>query len=63
MNEEALNKKTFDFLSIMTGAVVLVFISAAVWALVTKSIGWPEFLAAVGSPASMLLGYWVRGEK
>lgn len=56
-----LERKTFDFLSIMTGVVVMLYIGTAVWATVNKVITWQDFLAAVGSPASMLLGYWVRG--
>ena len=56
-----IERKTFDFLSVMTGVVVAVYIGTAVWAMTNAVITWQDFLAAVGSPASMLLGYWVRG--
>lgn len=56
-----LERKTFDFLSILTALVVALYIGTAVWAMVNEVITWQDFLAAVGSPASLLLGYWVRG--
>jgi hypothetical protein len=60
---ETIEKKTFDFLSILTAVIVLLFVGSSVWALTSKNIEWQDFLAAVGPMASMLLGYWVRGEK
>lgn len=56
-----LDKKTFDFVSILTGVVVLVYLGTGVYALATKMITWEVFAGAFGSPATMLLGYWVRG--
>lgn len=58
-----MNDKTFDFLSILTGIVMLVYIGTGVWALVSERIEWDVFATAIGAPAMMLLGYWVRGEK
>lgn len=60
---EPLDKKTFDFLSILTAIVVLVYLSTGVWALVSGTIRWEVFAGAFGSPATMLLGYWVRGAR
>lgn len=60
---ETLQKKTFDFLSILTGVVMLVWMATGVYALVTDKIGWEVFAGAIGSPATMLLGYWVRGKQ
>ena len=55
--------KQFDFLSALTGVVVLVFLGAAVYALVEMKISFEVFAAAVGSPASALIGFWVRGKQ
>lgn len=54
--------KQIDFLSWLTGIVVLVFLGAAVYALVTRRIDFNVFSAAVGAPASALIGFWVRGK-
>lgn len=54
--------KTFNFLSVLTGIVVLVYLATGVYALVSGMINWEVFAGAFGSPATMLLGYWVRGK-
>lgn len=57
-----MNDKTFDFLSILTAVVVLAYLSTGVYSFVTGRITWEVFAGAFGSPATMLLGYWVRGK-
>lgn len=58
---EPSDEKTFDFLSIMTGVVMVTYLGGATWALATKAISAQDYLTAIGSPALTLLGYWVRG--
>lgn len=57
-----MDDRQYDFLSVLTGVVVLIFLGAAVYSLVTKQITFEVFAAAVGSPASALIGFWVRGK-
>lgn len=59
MTPETLSGRQFDFLSVLTGVVVLVFLGAAVYALVAQKISFEAFAAAIGSPVSALLGFWV----
>lgn len=56
-------ERQFDFLSAVTAVVVAVFLGGATYALVAGAINFDKFLAVVGPPASMLLGYWVRGKQ
>lgn len=53
--------RTFDFLSVLTGVVVLLYVGASIRALAHGSSTWQDFSGAVGPLAGMLLGYWVRG--
>ncbi len=53
--------KEFNFLSWLTGIVVLLYIGASILAFMNSAITWQEFSGAVGPMAGLLLGYWVRG--
>lgn len=55
--------RIFDFLSILTALVVLTYLGTGVWAITSNTIEWDVFAGAFGGPATMLLGYWVRGER
>lgn len=59
MTPETINGRQFDFLSILTGVVVVAYLGAAVYALVAQKISFEAFAAAVGAPVSTLLGFWV----
>lgn len=56
-----IDDKTFDFLSIMTAAVVLLYVGASIYAFAQQQTTWQDFSGAIGPIAGMLLGYWVRG--
>ena len=55
--------KTFDFLSIMTGIMVLTFLGAATYSLIAAKITWAIYSAAIGSPTLALIAYWVGSKK
>lgn len=59
MTPETLGDRQFDFLSVLTGVVVLVYLAASVYALVVQKISFETFSAAVGAPVMALLGFWV----
>jgi hypothetical protein len=61
--DQQLDKKTFDYLAILTGIVVLVYLGAGIFSLVHGKISWEIYSAAFGGPTTMLLGYWVRGKQ
>ena len=63
MEQVKLEKKMFDFLSVLTAIVVLVYLGTGVYSLIEGKITWEVFAGAFGSPATMLLGYWVRGKQ
>lgn len=64
MGATAMNEtRQFDFVSALTGVVVLVFLGASVYALAAGMITFEVFAAAVGSPASALIGFWVGGKR
>jgi|JFJP01.1.fsa_nt_gi hypothetical protein len=54
--------KAFNLLSVLTAVVVLSYLGTGIYALFTRMISWEVFSGAFGSPATMLLGYWVRGK-
>lgn len=58
-----LERRTFDFLAILTILVVALYVGAHVWAMATGVIEFREFVTNVGPTAGLLLGYWVRGQK
>lgn len=58
-----LERKTFDFLAILTFLVVMLYVGAHVWAMTAGVIRFAEFVTNVGPMAGLLLGYWVRGQK
>lgn len=49
--------KTFNFFAIATGVTLLVYLAGAVFALVTKLIDFPAFMAAVGAPLGAMTGW------
>lgn len=53
--------KEFNFLSWLTGIVVLLYIGASIVSFMKSAITWQDFSGAVGPMAGLLLGYWVRG--
>jgi hypothetical protein len=55
--------KTFDFLSILTALVVLLYVGASIYAFAQGQSTWQDFSGAVGPMAGMLLGYWVKGRQ
>ena len=59
----SIESRQFDFLSAMTAVVVLVYMGAAVYALVSGKVNFEMFSAAIGGPAATLLGFWVRGRQ
>lgn len=59
---DALVKRTFDFVSVLTAVVVLIYLCSATAALFIGKISWDVFQGQVGAPATLLLGYWVRGK-
>lgn len=56
-----LEVKTFNYLAWLTGIAVVVFLAAAVYALVTGLITFTEFANYVGPPVSALVGWAARG--
>ena len=56
-----IESKQFNFVAILTGVAVSVFLGGAVWALVDGRITFEVFAAAVGSPVSALVGWAARG--
>ena len=54
--------KQFNFLSILTGIVVLAYIGASVYAFIQAKATWQEFSSAIGPLAGALMGYWLRGK-
>jgi len=58
-----LDKKTFDFLSALTGVVVVVYLGAWIYALVSGKAAIGDFVKDVGPITAMLIGYWARGVK
>jgi hypothetical protein len=57
----SVESKTFDFLSALTGVVVLTYLGAWVYALVTGKAEIAAFVKDVGPTATLLIGYWARG--
>lgn len=55
--------RRFNFLSGLTGIVVLLYVIASGIALWQQQATWSEFSGAVGPVAGALMGYWLRGEK
>lgn len=58
-----IDKKTFDFLSALTGVVVVVYLGAWLYAIVTNKALITDFVKDVGPITAMLVGYWARGVK
>lgn len=56
-----LTKKTFDFLSILTGVVVLFYLGAWAFALATGQASFEAFSKELGPVVALLVGFWVRG--
>lgn len=53
--------KQFNFFAIGTGITLLVYLGGSVYALVTKDIAFPAFLAAVGTPLGAMSGWAAKG--
>lgn len=58
-----LERRTFDFLAILTVLVVLMYVGMHVWGVLSGLLKFSDLTTNVGPMAGMLLGYWVRGEK
>ena len=56
-------KREFNFLALLTGLVVLMYVGASIYALAQRGLTWDDFSGAIGPIAGLLIGYWVRGEK
>lgn len=57
----SLEVRQFNYLAWLTGIAVVVFLSGAMFALVTNKISFQVFAAAVGSPVGALVGWAARG--
>lgn len=57
-----MERSEFNFLSILTALVVLVYVGVSAFAMLQGSTTWPDFSGAVGPVAGLLLGYWVKGK-
>lgn len=55
--------KTFDFLSILTAVVVLLYVGVSAYAFVMSSVTWDQFSGVVGPIVGVMVGYWFRGTK
>lgn len=55
------NKRVIDFLSWLTGLVVLIYLCASVFAMITGKITYADFSTSISPIVGMLIGYWVRG--
>lgn len=58
-----LQRRTFDFLAILTIAILFLYSGAHIWALAVGIIEFSDFATNVGPLSGMLLGYWVRDQK
>lgn len=56
-----LEGRQFNLLAWVLGVCVLVYLGGAVFALVTDSIKFGEFAAAVGIPLGPMVGWAARG--
>lgn len=56
-----LTKKTFDFLSALTGVVVLFYLASWGYALYAEQATFSDFTKEFGPIVALLVGYWVRG--
>lgn len=63
MSDPKIERKTFDFLSILTAVTVLIHLGTASAAFLMGKMELHVYLGVVGTPSGMLLGYWVRGAK
>lgn len=57
----SLDGKQFNFLSILTGVVVLAYLTAWGYALVSGKSDITAFVRDVGPTVTLLIGYWARG--
>ena len=53
--------KTFTFLSVLTGLIVVLYVGAAMFAMFMKMITWQDFSGSVGAISGLLLGIWLKG--
>lgn len=58
-----IEQRTFDFLSILTLLVVLLYVGLHAWGLIAGRLTFADLTANIGPMAGLLLGYWVRGAK
>lgn len=58
----SIERNEFNFLSILTGLVVLGYVGVSAYVLINHATTWQDFSGAVGPIAGMLLGYWVKGK-
>lgn len=54
------DSKTFTFLSVLTGIVVVIFVCAATAALMLKMVSFVEYAGAIGPVVGLLVGMWVK---
>lgn len=55
--------RVVNFLAILTGLVVLVYIGTASAQLIAAKIAFAEYASTVGPVAGMLIGYFVRDQR
>lgn len=55
-----LEVKKLNYLAILTLIALLIYFSGSLYALITTQINFKEFLAAVGTPTGLLIGYLAR---
>lgn len=61
--DNKLVNKTFDFLSALTGVVVITYLGVWIYGLVSGQAEFASFSKEVGPIAALLIGYWARGAK